>query len=128
MVFFDGGVKKFWLHREMVSWILQCISTVSFSVLVNGNVEGFFRPGRGLRQGGPLSPFLFILCSEVLSRLIAKDLEDGYLHGINIKNGSPNISHLLFADDLLIFGRANVTEVDNVLECIQKYGRWPVNV
>lgn len=65
-VFHQAGFKKQW-----VNWIKECISTVSYSIIINGSPHGFFQPSRGLRQEDPRSPFLFILGTEVLSRLIA---------------------------------------------------------
>ncbi|KAL6348571.1 hypothetical protein AAG906_016083 [Vitis piasezkii] len=73
----------------------SCISTAKFSVLVNGVPAGFFSSSKGLRQGDPLSPYLFVMGMEVLSVLITRAVE-----------GAVNISHLLFADDTLIFCEA----------------------
>ena len=65
-----------------VSWIRTCISTPSFSILLNGSPFGLISPGRRLRQGDPLSPFLFILGSKVFSRLMFKEGRNGSLHGL----------------------------------------------
>lgn len=70
-------LRLFGFHTRWVVWIQQCISTVSFSVLLNGAPFGFFSPERGLRQGYPLSPFLFILGSEVLSRFLIREENTG---------------------------------------------------
>ena len=101
-------------------WVYSCISTVHFSVLVNGEATGFFPSTRGLRQGDPLSPLLFILVMETLSRLIIKATEVGFLKGIHI-NGSRSddvlVSHLLFADDTLIFCKPEASQL-GYLRCI----------
>ena len=86
-------------------WIKACITSVCFSVLVNGSPEGFFGSSRGLRQGDPLSPLLFLLIMEVLSRLL-KTEECNLFRGFHV--GSVNsvgvrISHMLFADDTILF-------------------------
>ena len=83
-----------------------CISTASFSVIINGSPVGFFQSSRGLRQGDPLSPYLFVIGMEVLSCLINRAVDGNYLSGIRVANGRGEdlaISHLLYADDTLIF-------------------------
>ena len=87
-------------------WIKACITSVCFSVLVNGSPEGFFGSSRGLRQGDLLSPLLFLLIMEVLSRLLKKTEECNLFRGFHV--GSVNsvgvrISHMLFADDTILF-------------------------
>ncbi|KAG7533037.1 Reverse transcriptase zinc-binding domain [Arabidopsis thaliana x Arabidopsis arenosa] len=71
-------------HPKWIQWILQCISTVSYSFLLNGSAQGSVIPQRGIRQGDPLSPYLFILCSEVLSGLCSKAQREGRLPGIRV--------------------------------------------
>ncbi|KAI5332177.1 hypothetical protein L3X38_022306 [Prunus dulcis] len=79
--------------------VMACVSTVSFSVLINGKPGEPFQPTRGLRQGDPFSPYLFLIISEALSRNIMKCIESGEIKGIRIARGSPTLSHLFFADD-----------------------------
>ena len=77
-----------------------------FSVLINGSLEGFFNSTRGLRQGDPLSPYLFVIGMEVFSNLVDKAALGGFLTGFNIANRQgeeEQITHLLFADDTLVF-------------------------
>jgi exonuclease III len=107
-----------------IKWISQCITTSSFSILLDGAPFGKFFPTRGLRQGDPLSPFLFILGSEILSRLLLREENSGTLHGIKIARMSPPISHLLFADDVMIFSKANMAEANVILKCLSLYSRW----
>ncbi|XP_024190126.1 uncharacterized protein LOC112194101 [Rosa chinensis] len=93
-----------------VSWIMGCIRTVSYSFIVNGEPRGRVIPSRGLRQGDAISPYLFLLCTEVLSRLIVKAEELDTLHGVEICRGAPSISHLFFTDDSFIFFKAEVSD------------------
>ena len=94
---------------------------MSFSILINGQPTDIFTPKRGLRQGDPLSPYLFILCAEVLSGLIAKGQAEGNIHGIKIANSAPPISHLFFADDSLFFCRSDPEEAKYILDTLQLY-------
>ena len=86
-------------------WILSCISTARFSILINGSPEGFFEGSRGLRQGDPLSPLLFDIVMEGLSQLLDRAVLRGLVSGFSMGNSDQQlvISHLLFADDTLIF-------------------------
>ncbi len=91
-------------------WIYFCISSVRFSILVNGSPCGFFQSSRGIRQGDPLSPMLFVIVMEALSKLIDKAIGAGLLSGffmVEVANVPLEISHLLFADDTLIFCEVN---------------------
>ena len=87
-------------------WIKACISTICFSVLVNGSPVGFFGSSRGLRQGDPLSPLLFLLIMEVLSRILKKTKDSGLLCGFHVglvNSIGVHISHLLFANNTILF-------------------------
>ncbi|RVW50576.1 Transposon TX1 uncharacterized 149 kDa protein [Vitis vinifera] len=93
-----------------VGWMWSCISTAKFSVLVNGVPAGFFPSSKGLRQGDPLSPYLFVLGMEVLDALLRRAVAGGYLSGCSIKGDRRHnlkISHLFFADDTIVFCEAN---------------------
>lgn len=85
--------------NQFVDWIRECITNPKFSVSVNGTLVGYFDCKRGLRQGDPLSPYLFVMAMEILSRLMAE--------GVFQKKGplcsKLQIIHLRFEDDLLIF-------------------------
>lgn len=90
-----------------VNWIMQCVSTVSYSFLINDSALESVKPDRGIRQGDPLSPYIFILCWEVLSGLCHKAQLRGDITSISVARHSPRISHLLFADDTMFFLKAN---------------------
>ena len=108
-------------------WIKACISTVRFSVLVNGSPVGFFGSSRGLRQDDPLSPLLFLLVMEVLSRILKKTEDSGLLRGFHV--GPVNsirvrISHLLFADNTILFcdaSRDQLLAIRLALSCFQAF-------
>ena len=80
-------------------WISYCISTVRFSILINGGLEGLFGSSRGIRQGDSLSPLLFVIVMEGLGRMVARAVEGGLLSGFQVGSLNMVVSHLLFADD-----------------------------
>lgn len=84
------------------------------SVLWNGEQTDFFAPFRGLRQGDPISPYLFVLWMERLGHLIAQSLSCKEWKPITIGRGGPSISHLFFADDLFLFGRASARQAETI--------------
>jgi hypothetical protein len=104
-----------------VNTIMRCISSVSYQVLINGQPSKIFSPERGLRQGDPLSPYLFILCANVLSGMLKKEAHLNNLHGIQVARNAPKITHLLFADDSLLFARANSKEASTILTVLKSY-------
>ena len=86
-------------------WMKACITTVRFLVLINVSPVGFSGSSRGLHQGDPLSPLLFLLVMEVLSRLLRRTEEGDFLRGFQASpnaRGGLHISHLLFADDTIL--------------------------
>ena len=98
-------------------WIHFCISTVRFSILINGSPKGFFGSTRGIRQWDTLSPLFFVLITEALSRMMTRAAEKGLLSGFQVgslDNGLLHISHLLFADDTLIFSDANPDHIFHI--------------
>ncbi|GFZ21489.1 similar to CYCLIN D3;2 [Actinidia rufa] len=89
---------------KFVAWIIACISSPTYSVSYNGHCHGFFKGKRGLRQGDPLSPYLFVICLEYLSRALGS-LRDNPDFNFHPKCGGLKITHLAFADDLVLFSR-----------------------
>ncbi|GMI85899.1 hypothetical protein HRI_002259200 [Hibiscus trionum] len=122
-VFIEGMLLKMGFDDQWVSRILQCISTVSYSVVINGEVGPVFFPTRGLRQEDPLSPYLFLICSEGLSSLLRNAATYGSLRGIRINRYAPRITHLLFADDSLLFGDATAKGARRIKSILDSYAR-----
>lgn len=107
--------------RPWIDMIMWCISSVSYSININGVMGTTFKPSRGLRQDDPLSQFLFLICSEDLSILMEESIKQGLLKGTQISMGGPHITHLLFADDYLLFGEANESDVQTLKWVLKEY-------
>ncbi|XP_010674016.1 uncharacterized protein LOC104890294 [Beta vulgaris subsp. vulgaris] len=118
-----------WLLTQMkipaicCHWIMQCVTTVSYSILINGEPSQRFNPTCGLRQGDPLSSYLFILVMEILSRFLTKASEEKIIQGIKLSRTGPSISHLFFADDALIFFKASPESCAGVKSILERFSR-----
>ena len=114
-------MEKMGFEDRWIQLIYGCVSFVSYSILVNGEPHGDIKPTRGLRQGDPLFPYLFLLVSERLNGLIQQAMTVGDLSGFSLCRNGPRISHLFFADDTLFFCRAELREVQTIQNILQKY-------
>lgn len=119
--FLERVILKMGFCTRWVELVMGCVKTVSYSVLVNGNPTNSFKPKRGLRQGDPLSPYLFLLCANVFSALLTRAALDGHIHGVKVARTTPSVTHLFFADDSILFFQATRREVDEIKRIIQLY-------
>ena len=101
--------------------VWRLISNVWFSVLVNGVPHGFFKSSRGLQQGDPLSPALFIIGSKVLSRALNSLVSLSRSVGYTVPRHCPPVSHLAFADDVIIFANGSVAALKRVIRVLERY-------
>ena len=107
---FSLVLERMGFGSKWISWINLCIYTTSFSVLFIGSLTGFFRSFRGLRQGDPLPPYLFVISMEALSGLQKRVVEGNFISGCRFggrDRGELVISHLLYVDDTVLFCEAN---------------------
>ena len=99
---------KFGFCMDWVLLIMKCIESVQLNLCVSGDKIDSITPGRGLRQGDPFSPYLFILMAEVLSTMIHKSIARGNIQGIRLVKDCPELSHSFFADDSVFFLEADI--------------------
>ncbi|KAL6180425.1 hypothetical protein ACLB2K_047088 [Fragaria x ananassa] len=102
---------------------MNCVRTVRYSFLVNGEPSRDITPTRGLQQGDAISPYLFLVCAEVLSRMINEAETNDRIHGIRVCTGAPVVNHLFFADDSFIFSKAEVEDVLSMKQIFVAYER-----
>lgn len=129
--FLEAVMLKLGFCEGWVSLVTKCVSFVKCNLLLEGKVVADFLPKRGLRQGDPLSPYLFILMADVLSSLVCRACDLKQLKGIRIARGCPELSHLFFVDDALFFIRAlveNYTVMRDILDVHCKASGQDVNL
>ena len=104
-IFLEKVMRHVGFADSLIKIIMSCISSVSYVVLLNGQPMGNIKPTRGLRQGDPLSPYLFLLCALGLQGLLKKAEVQGDINGVSICCNGPKVSHLFFTDDSVLFCR-----------------------
>jgi hypothetical protein len=109
------------LPGDVVIVIMHAITSVETNVKWHGARADFFRPQRGIRQGDPISPYLFVLCVDKLSHLIMHAVNAGRWKTLRAGRNGPVVSHLMFADDLLLFGEATENQMDCVMNILTKF-------
>lgn len=109
------------LHSHFINLVKACISSPTFYVIINGQSFAKFNSTRGIRQGCPLSPYLFVLAVNELSLMLQDALQAKHLTGISFGPDCPPIHSLMFADDLIICGKADMQEADTILNIFQHF-------
>lgn len=112
------GFHDVWIH-----WVMQTVSMVKYQVFANGAKRTTVHPSRGLRQGDPLSPYLFLLVIDVLSKMLIEGVTNKAFSGISLRPSCLNISHLFFTDDAILFAKANQAECDKILKILDTYNK-----
>ncbi|XP_022039943.1 uncharacterized protein LOC110942475 [Helianthus annuus] len=111
----------FGFDNKMVDWIMSCVTTTSYSICVNGDVHGYFRGSRGLRQGDPLSPYLFTLVMEVLTCILKQNATLDLSFRFHNRCGKQQIINLCFAYDLFLFARGDVSSASCIMRSLTTF-------
>ncbi|XP_022040984.1 uncharacterized protein LOC110943550 [Helianthus annuus] len=121
--FLKGILFGFGFHPRMVHWIMLCVSTTTYSVCVNGEVHGFFKGNRGLRQGDPVSPYLFTLVMEVLTASLQHMVKIDNSFKFHNKCERQQIINLCFADDLFIFAKGEIASARCIMKALDSFSK-----
>ncbi|XP_042983381.1 uncharacterized protein LOC122312796 [Carya illinoinensis] len=115
---------SFGVPGDFSDLIKNCVTTLWFSIMLNETFKGFFKSKRGLRQGDPLSPYLFIIMEEVLSKMIKGKVAEKKIQLFSHPVNSPVVSHLLYADDIVLFTNASKGTIRCLMNVFKQYERW----
>jgi hypothetical protein len=121
--FLEKVLLRLGFQSSWVRWVMSCVTTVRYTVRLNGVPLEPFQPTRGLRQGDPLSPYLFLFVADALSSALQKEVQANEIMELKITRHAPGISHLLFADDALLFFKAEVEQARRVKRLLNHFER-----
>ncbi|GKE32980.1 hypothetical protein Tco_1452302, partial [Tanacetum coccineum] len=111
----------FGFHHRMIAWIMECVSSTSFSLSINGALHGFFKRKRGLRQGDPLSPYLFMFIIEVFTLILHRRVHDSDLFTYHWHCSKLELINRCFADDLFLFAHGDANSTRIIMECLDEF-------
>nr|TKS17240.1 hypothetical protein D5086_0000020710 [Populus alba] len=117
-----AGLHAISLPQELIGWITTCISTVHYTININGEMHGFFKATRGIRQGDPLSPYLFVLAMEGLSGILSNSIQESSFH-YHWRCQPNKLTHLCFADDLMLFCRADIDSIQVLKRSLDNFSQ-----
>ncbi|KAL9666219.1 hypothetical protein QQ045_000543 [Rhodiola kirilowii] len=120
-VFLENMQKRMDFPATWIAKVMACVSSVSYRIRVNDIISDYFSPERGIRQGDPLSPYLIVICMEWLARRLDRAVQVGELQGIKVSSSAPSVSHLLFADDCMLFIKADVDHIMRLKSILKEF-------
>ncbi|GJZ56704.1 hypothetical protein Tco_0612198 [Tanacetum coccineum] len=113
----------FGFHHRMVAWIMECVTSTSFSICINGRLHGYFKGKRGLRQGDHMSPYLFTLIMEVLTLMLQRRVRDSEMFTYHRYCSKLELINLCFVDDLFLFAHGDVHSAKVIMDSLEKFKR-----
>ena len=119
--FLEAVIRQMGFDEKWVGLVMTCVTSVKYSIIINGEPVGLIRPSRRIRQGDPISPYLFLTCAEVLSFKLQQAAFDGTHRGVPTSPRGPKINHLFFADDSLIFCKATTQDWVTLSKILDEY-------
>nr|GFC25929.1 RNA-directed DNA polymerase, eukaryota, reverse transcriptase zinc-binding domain protein [Tanacetum cinerariifolium] len=120
--FLEEILRNFGFNGKMVGWIMKCVSSTKFSTNVNRESCGYFKGGRGLRQGDPMSPYLFTLVMEVFTLIMEKNVINSPEFNYHFVCRELKITHICFADDLLVFCYEDTCFAKVIKKSLEEFG------
>ncbi|KAK4269265.1 hypothetical protein QN277_022449 [Acacia crassicarpa] len=120
--FLEKVLEDIGFNEQFRRVVKGCIRSANTAILWNGSKQEVFAPSKGLRQGDPLSPYLFVLGMEKLSHMITDEVNNGRWKALRMGRHGVEISHLLFADDLLLICEADRANMSTVMEVLHRFG------
>ncbi|GJS03905.1 hypothetical protein Tco_0320413 [Tanacetum coccineum] len=111
----------FGFHDRMVAWIMECVTTTSFSLSINGSLHGYFKGKRGLRQGDPLSPYLFTIVMEVLTLIIRRRVRGSNMFTYHRYCSKMELIKLCFTDDLFLFALGDTHSARIIMDALEEF-------
>lgn len=119
--FLKLALQKINLHPHLIKIIMSCVSTCRLSMRVNGVNSDNWNPARGLRQGDPLSAYLFIICQDLFVSKLVQEMEQGKIDMLKSCSQGVPIPILCFAEDCMLFCKVNRKSVKNFKNCLNVY-------
>ena len=108
-------------NASWVNWIMECVTTVGYTLLINGNLSHSFTPKKRLRQGDPLSPYLFLMCANILSLALMQEKNQKKIRGVKLGRSGIPLTHLFFTYDALLFFKHDVVSLSNIQHILNWY-------
>ena len=119
--FLEVLMQKMGFDKRWIDLIMIYVKTVTYSIIVNGELKGLIHPSKGIKQGNPLSSFLFLMCTEGLHGFIKNATRKGEIKGFSLCRRGSKLTHLFFVDDSLLFCRVNPDECNKILSILSSY-------